>query len=141
MRYEGQAFDLEVTLTLEEIEDPKKAGIKFHTSYQNVFGISQPEAEVMFVSLRATIVGVLPTHNTLDPANLPFDESVAEERLITFDHVQQIAKVLKRGQIPSVDAPIPGPIIVEEYDTTIFIPPGYKVYRDVHGNVIGEVEA
>ncbi|MCW3790492.1 hydantoinase/oxoprolinase family protein [Paenibacillus sp. LS1] len=141
MRYEGQAFDLEVTLTLEEIEDPKNAGMKFHTSYQNVFGISQPEAEVMFVSLRATIVGVLPTHNTVDPVHLPFDESETEERIITFDHIQQIAKVLKRGQIPSVDAPIPGPIIVEEYDTTIFIPPGYKVYRDVHGNVIGEVEA
>ncbi|MFC9709547.1 hydantoinase/oxoprolinase family protein [Paenibacillus sp. NPDC056933] len=139
MRYEGQAFDLEVTLTSEEIADPEKARNKFHMFYHNVFGISQPEADVMFVSLRATIVGILPTQSTASPAELPFDESEAEERIITFDHAQRTAKVLKRGQIP-LDIPIHGPIIVEEYDTTIFIPPGFMVYRDGYGNVIGEVE-
>lgn len=139
MRYEGQAFDLEINLTSEEIVDPEKARNKFHEFYQNVFGISQPEADVMFVSLRATIVGILPTQSTASPAELPFDESEAEERIITFDHQQQTAKVLKRGQIP-LDMPIHGPIIVEEYDTTIFIPPGFTVYRDGYGNVIGEVE-
>ncbi|PWW38794.1 N-methylhydantoinase A [Paenibacillus pabuli] len=139
MRYEGQAFDLEVALTSEEIADPEKARNNFHMYYQNVFGISQPEADVMFVSLRATIVGILPTQSTASPAELPFDESEAEERIITFDHEQRTAKVLKRGQIP-LDSPILGPIIVEEYDTTIFIPPGFTVYRDGYGNVIGEVE-
>ena len=137
MRYEGQAFDLEIALTQEEIADPDQAKAKFHAFYQNVFGISQPESEVMFISLRATIVGIVPSRGSVDSFAQVSHCDGAEERTITFDHARRTAKVLTREQIP-LEASIPGPVIVEEYDTTIFVPPGYNVRRDAHGNLIGE---
>ena len=118
MRYEGQAFDLEIALTQEEIADPEQAKEKFHAFYHNVFGISQPESEVMFISLRATIVGIVLSHGSVDSYAQVSHGGGAEERMITFDHARRTAKVLTREQIP-LEASIPGPVIVEEYDTTI----------------------
>ncbi|MFF2094297.1 hydantoinase/oxoprolinase family protein [Paenibacillus sp. NPDC058174] len=139
MRYEGQAFDMEVTLTEEEINNPLQATAKFHALYETVFGISQPEAEVMFVNLRATIVGVLPNKSTAVSQAPALNEKPIETRRITFDGRLYEASVLSRDQL-SADARLPGPAIIEEYDTTVFIPPGYSIYRDANGNIIGEAE-
>jgi N-methylhydantoinase A len=31
-----------------------------------------------------------------------------------------------------------GPAVVEQYDTTVFVPEGFRVRADAHGNLIGE---
>ncbi|WP_042159657.1 hydantoinase/oxoprolinase family protein [Paenibacillus gorillae] len=139
MRYEGQAFDMEVTLTTEDINNPEGAVVKFHALYETVFGISQPEAEVMFVNLRATIVGVLPNKSKASMQSPAFSGKPIETRRITFDGRHYEASVLSREQLPDGER-IPGPAILEEYDTTVFVPPGYSIYRDVNGNIIGEAE-
>jgi N-methylhydantoinase A len=36
-------------------------------------------------------------------------------------------------------APRPGPVIVEEYDSTIVVPPDARVSRDAHDNVLIEL--
>ena len=33
---------------------------------------------------------------------------------------------------------MPGPLIVEEYDTTVVVPPGFSARRDTHGNILLE---
>ena len=43
-------------------------------------------------------------------------------------------EVISRGHLSS--EPMPGPVIVEEYDTTIVVPPGCSVRRDESWNVI-----
>lgn len=139
MRYEGQAFDLEVMLSDSEISAPEEAKNKFHRQYESVFGISQPEAEVMFVNLRASIVGLLPSKIT---AALPQAEGIGkpvETRRITFDGLEYQAKVLSREHL-TADEEISGPAILEEYDTTVFIPPGYTIHGDANGNIIGEAD-
>ncbi|MBY0009668.1 hydantoinase/oxoprolinase family protein [Paenibacillus typhae] len=139
MRYEGQAFDLEVTLTRAETADPEQAKAKFHRQYESVFGISQPEAEVMFVNLRASIVGLLPSKPAAALPRAADNTKPAEERKITFDGTEHLAKVLSRQQL-GTDSRVSGPAIFEEYDTTVFIPPGFEVYTDANGNIIGEAE-
>lgn len=139
MRYEGQAFDLEVTLTEAEIADPGEARNKFHRQYESVFGISQPEAEVLFVNLRASIVGMLPSKLAAAAPQVANGGKPIEQRTITFDGLEYDAKVLSREHL-SADARISGPVILEEYDTTVFIPPGYEIYGDANGNIIGEAE-
>ncbi|MNC56665.1 hypothetical protein D3C75_1062770 [compost metagenome] len=142
MRYEGQAFDLEIALTPEEINNPELAKAKFHSHYEHVFGISQAEGEVMFISLRVSVVGVVPSNNSIDhevEAHQSLDENELEERMIVFDNIPTTAKVCTRTQIP-LDDVIQGPVIIEEYDTTIFIPAGFTVFRDIHGNLIGEMQ-
>jgi N-methylhydantoinase A len=36
--------------------------------------------------------------------------------------------------------PTPGPLIVEEYDSTVVVPPGATVYRDAFGNLVLTLE-
>ena len=38
------------------------------------------------------------------------------------------------------DDPQDGPIIVEEYDSTVVIPPGWRVWRDLQDNILIENE-
>lgn len=139
MRYEGQAFDLEVMLSESEISEPEEAKNKFHGQYESVFGISQPEAEVMFVNLRASIVGLLPGKTM---AILPQAEASGkpiEARRISFDGQEYQAKVLSREHL-TADSLVSGPAILEEYDTTVFIPSGYTIHGDLYGNIIGEAD-
>jgi len=46
--------------------------------------------------------------------------------------------VLRREHLPS--DPVPGPMIIEEYDATVVVPPGSRAGRDDLGNIIIEVE-
>jgi N-methylhydantoinase A len=140
MRYEGQAFDLEVALSDIEFGNVEDAKSKFHQQYEAVFGISLPEAAVMFVNLRTTIVGISKKINTVDiPLPIGRDD-IEETRLIVFDGNEQLAKVMGRNRL-STEIGISGPVIIEEYDTTVFVPSGYSIYRDTNGNIIGEAES
>ncbi|MNE87684.1 hypothetical protein D3C80_1849110 [compost metagenome] len=104
-----------------------------------MFGISQPDAEVMFVNLRASIVGLLPSKPAVELVQATGSSKPAELRSIRFDGLEHQAKVLSREQL-SPERRISGPVILEEYDTTVFIPPGFAIYRDAGGNIIGEAE-
>ncbi|EHS55648.1 hydantoinase/oxoprolinase family protein, partial [Paenibacillus sp. Aloe-11] len=158
MRYEGQAFDIEVSIPSENLEaNPvaetadgtvcfvQEAVRRFHRQYEAIFGVSQPESSVSFVNLRATIVGVthkadtmqIPDHDDL--SHQPGHAPVPEARTIYFDGVEMKAHIVRRSDLPTTEA-WSGPVIIEEYDTTVFVPPGYSVKIDNLGNIIGEVE-
>ena len=47
--------------------------------------------------------------------------------------------VLRREHLPT--EPVHGPMIVEEYDATVVVPPGCSAARDHLGNIIIEVES
>lgn len=145
MRYEGQAFDIEVSLPAEEAEAEAEAIRRFHQRYHDIFGISQPGDPVMFVNLRASVVGVTRKAGAIRPPERAADRSAPgtpDKRQLFFDGRSWTASVLKRSELPEESAPaLSGPVIVEEYDTTVFVPPGYRVRRDKLGNMIGEAEA
>jgi len=42
--------------------------------------------------------------------------------------------VVRRAAVPP--EPTPGPLIVEEYDATVVVPPGARVRRDPFGNLL-----
>jgi len=46
--------------------------------------------------------------------------------------------VVGRGTIAR--APTPGPLVVEEYDSTVAVPPGATVSRDAFGNLVLTLE-
>ncbi|ASA21461.1 hydantoinase/oxoprolinase family protein [Paenibacillus donghaensis] len=139
MRYEGQAFDLEVPLTEPEWNDPEAAQHRFHEQYQAVFGVNHSEAEVMFVNLRATVIGNTPKLPAMEVPAAADSCQVEESRLIDFDGEIQLTKVIGREHL-STETRLAGPVIIEEYDTTVFVPAGFSICRDQHGNIIGEAE-
>ncbi|MFE4710238.1 hydantoinase/oxoprolinase family protein [Paenibacillus sp. NPDC056722] len=139
MRYEGQAFDLSVTLSSEAYGSIADAEARFHQQYEAVFGTSQPESPVAFVNLRATIIGVTRKSETVVvPAPVKTNYE-AERRTIVFDGQEYQAFITDREQL-NVGEMLSGPVIINEYDTTVFVPPGYSLTKDRFGNIIGEAE-
>ena len=137
MRYEGQAFEIEVAIPAGERLSVAGAVGRFHRQYHEIFGVSDAAAPVDFINLRATAVGVTPKIARLDAARSA-GGARRETRAISWRGRVEQAAVVPRSLI-ALDERIAGPAVVEQYDTTVFVPPGYVVRGATHGNLIGEV--
>jgi N-methylhydantoinase A len=121
VRYVGQSFELMIAVTDDVVSDGSGEALRraFHTSYGQVYGYTDESADVaMLASDRSTALPV-------------------RERRIYLDGASRTARVLDRASLtPGVR--IAGPAIVEQYDTTVLVPPGYSITLDHSGNLIGE---
>jgi N-methylhydantoinase A len=137
MRYEGQAFEIEVAIPAGERVSVAGAVQRFHKQYHDIFGVSDAAAPVDFINLRATAVGVTPKIVRLEAARAAGPARRATRPISWRGRLEQAA-VVPRSLI-ALDERIAGPAVVEQYDTTVFVPPGYIVRGAAHGNLIGEV--
>ena len=142
MRYLGQSFELTVTLTEEAVADDSGASLRelFHATYEQVYGYVDEAADLELLDVRATAVGVT-RKPRLERVSARRDAELAglaiSEREIFIDDRLWRARVLDRPSLPS-GAVFEGPAIVEQYDTTVFVPTGFTVTVDRFGNLIGE---
>jgi N-methylhydantoinase A len=142
LRYIGQGFELTVPLPDGPIGSATLAGLAeiFHTEHARTYGHRATDP-IQFVNLRLTARGPRP------PAAPARAESNGHApapplpaRLAYFGAAgQQLTPVVRRADLSA--APRSGPFIVEEYDATTVVPPGWTGRIDVHGNIIIEVEA
>jgi N-methylhydantoinase A len=137
MRYNGQAFEIEISIPADERGRVADAVRRFHHQYHEIFGVSDAAAPVDFINLRATAVGVTPKVSRLD-ATRPAGAAQRETRPVFWRGRVEQAAVVPRSLI-QIDDRIAGPAVIEQYDTTVFVPPGYVVRGAAHGNLIGEV--
>jgi N-methylhydantoinase A len=137
MRYAGQAFEIEVGIPPQTRGQVAAAVARFHAQYHELFGVSDPEAPVDVVNLRATVVGV-----TTKITDLAAPGGAAarpqETRPVFWDGRTLDAAVVDRASLRPGDR-LTGPAVIEQYDTTVFVPPGCGVRADAAGNLIGEV--
>jgi len=137
MRYEGQAFEIEVSIPDDRRSDVGGAVRLFHQQYHNLFGISDPKTPVTFINLRTTVVGVTQKIDALPLLDVPEHAALRETRPVFYDGRLQQAEVLHRSALrPGED--VAGPAIIEQYDTTTFVPAGFRVGIDAFGNLVGE---
>jgi N-methylhydantoinase A len=55
------------------------------------------------------------------------------------EHGVRETPVLRRDELSETF--LPGPLVIEEYDATVVVPPGCSAMRDALGNIVIEVEA
>src|SRR5574341_769722 len=139
MRYAGQSY--EVPLWLDGAGGESRANLlaRFHERHHAVYGHSDPAAPVEFIDLRVQVVGEASKphlggvrwRTTRRIAPSPSRRVVwtpsGEAELAVYDRA-----ALAPGQRLEV------PCVVEQYDTTIYIPPGFAARVDAHYNVIAE---
>jgi len=135
MRYAGQSFELSVPLDEIDISDIL---VRFHARYHAVYGYADPDAPVEVVDIRVQVVG-----ETIKPQlQIPTREggpALLGDRSILFEGTPMRVPVFDRKRL-TAGAAFSGPAIVEQYDSTTFVPPGFRVRTDHRGNLIGEVE-
>jgi len=136
MRYVGQGYEIEVPLNKEvlSLKNIKNIKLEFEKVYQNLFGrIEKMPMEIL--SWRTIASGPLPNFS------LNFNvekKSLSEEkkRKVFFGGKKfNDTIVLDRSSLSKTFKSI-GPLIIEERESTLVIPPNFKVQMHENGNLI-----
>jgi len=135
-RYMGQSFDLQVPLPggVVSAADIRRAFIE---CYATRYGYADPDGEIEIVSVSSQAIGT-----TLKPDAMPVlrhkRETMAEHRRRIFiEGAWQEVVAIDREAIAKGDI-FEGPMVVDQIDTTMFIPSGFRVSTDGFGNLVGE---
>ena len=143
MRYVGQAFELPVAAPLGDLEQHHVATFEqdFHETHERTYG-HRTDNVMEIVNLR--VIARVPIQASTPALPLPATNGRAvppKTRPAYFgpEHGLCDTPVLRREHLPC--EPVQGPIIVEEYDATVVVPPGCSARRDHLGNILIEVEA
>jgi N-methylhydantoinase A len=139
LHYQGQSFELRVPLTSGRLDRDALAaleegfGIEHERTYGHRAGVEEP---VELVSLEVVGRGVSdqPRAATAAAADLAPDiVIVAPRRRAYFGPPGWLdADVINRSDLKT---PHLGPCIVEEYDATCLVPPGWNARLDAYGNI------
>jgi N-methylhydantoinase A len=140
-RYDGQNFELPVTVTAGPVDSVKLDGIRdgFNAAHQRLYGYSQPDKEVEIVTFRVKALLPVPKPN-LAPAQRAGGGEAARpktSRRTYFESVDTFVScpVFERAAL-APGMRIKGPAIVEQMDTTTIIPPDFEARADEWGNLI-----
>lgn len=151
LQYLGQSFELVVeaprgTLGLNEF---RKLASTFSSDHEQTYGYREADARVQLVSLRVSARASLSKasyselgHQAMADARRSSEPAgCAGSRLAWFgpEHRWQQARVARRADL--VAAPIEGPAILEEFDTTVVVPPGCRATLDAHGDIVIALDA
>jgi len=139
MRYLGQSSELMVPLSELRIGDAvlRAAEDAFEVEYERLFGhrADHRAFELVNIHVIATIDrGV--EHGACWDGDADDDSVAGRHRSVYFGPEagsRETAIVSRRAL--GVD-PRDGPIIVEEYDSTVVVPPGWRAWRDGQDNII-----
>ncbi len=143
MSYIGQTHTVSVPLSVTVREGASgitRAAIQaaFDQAYKAVYGRLLENVAVRVLNLRVATIGVRPSFDfaTLQPETSGDAESARTgTRAVWADGGEHQAKIYARLDLP-VGAEIPGPAILEQADTTIFVDPGLTARVDALGNVV-----
>ncbi len=145
MRYHGQAYEL--TIPCDEMlagpgaEHPESAVERlvasFHAHHEQAYGHHSEDEPTQFVNLRVEGVGTVPRGAWREQI-APRYEHDRRRPVYVKGEGWLDTPVLDRSRLEEC-RPYPGPMIVEQLDTTTWIPPGDVATVDGYGNIIVEV--
>jgi len=144
IRYLGQSFDLTIPVTTAELAEESGQALRqaFHAHYRQVYGYADEQADLEILNLRTSAIGVTPKPRMamLTP-RMPGSTGAkrSDRREVFHDGKFQTALIVERDALAPGDE-FDGPAIVEQYDTTTFIPSGFSVVMDDFGSLIGEAQ-
>src|SRR5205823_36699 len=128
VRYRGQNWSVPVELT-GEIDEVSLAALveRFEAEHERLYGTRlEPGSPVDVRALRVVALGPERGAFALDHAS--GHEPAAATRLAYFDG--ELLDVPVRSRASLAGAPQSGPLLVDEYDTTVVVPPGCSVALD-----------
>jgi N-methylhydantoinase A len=134
LRYVGQSYELTIPAGDGALE-------RFHAEHDRTYGFAAPSEPVELVSVRLTSIGLIakPPARRVDAGPPPEPK---ERRDVYFAEAGGYldCPIYDRYGL-TARACVPGPAIVEEFDSTTVVHPGYVVTVDDIGNLIIERES
>jgi len=135
MRYQGQSYELPVLLLGRIVTRGvvRSAVRDFHRIHQTKYGYSQPGKPVEIVNVRSYCRGKPGTIARV-MGRLAREEDPPKSRRVWFMDGHSIeCRVLRRDTLP-LGTKGKGPCVIEDYDSTLVIPPGARYVIDRNGS-------
>ncbi|TWP38858.1 hydantoinase B/oxoprolinase family protein [Leekyejoonella antrihumi] len=142
-RYEGQGYEVRFEvpqgpITPQWVERTIEA---FHEAHEREYGHRYKTGRVEIVNIRVLGVGLM------DPLQAPdvpgHSHSLTEAKVATQDVTFDVHGKPQTFPTPFYDRTrlgagqrIEGPAIIEQYDTTVIVPPAFTANIDEHGNIV-----
>ena len=137
MRYVGQAFEVSVDIKNENINELTTARLSqlFADAHHQVFEFSKADGDpVEIISFRIG-AKVSPEALFANETRLPFVNTPGCQQVKMIERGKELTADLKeRAELTS--EPINGPVLVQDTNSTIFVPEEWKVSKDTKDNVI-----
>ncbi|MBV8499038.1 MAG: hydantoinase/oxoprolinase family protein [Candidatus Eremiobacteraeota bacterium] len=128
-RYRGQSFELEI----EHDADPGALAQRFHDAHRTRYGYDVPDETVELVNARLTASGKIAAQRHPERSDTEHREVERSGRSVWIDGAFADLDVHQRGALEN-GAQLEGPAIVEEYDSTTYVAPGWRLR--VEGNLL-----
>ena len=132
-RYAGQSFEL--TVDVERPFDPAAVGERFAAAHESAYGYRADEP-VELVNCRA--MGTVPRSAPALGADAPDDPGPRTTREAVFPAGTRETPVYDRDRFP-VDEPVEGPVVVEGSESTVVVPPAWRIRLRDDGALVAEV--
>ena len=137
MRYLGQNYELELPVAADALsaERVPQLWAAFHEAHKSRFGFSIPGEIIEIVNylVTATSAGESPELLTLPEASVP--AKPVASRLVVFPGARVDTPVYRRTDL-GASHKIAGPAVIEEPNSTTFVPPGDRAVIDAWGNIV-----
>jgi N-methylhydantoinase A len=132
LRYVGQASELVIPIPGGRLHAERIAELRsaFNREYAATYGYASEDEAIELVNVRVIATGLVSHRLDFRAARAATAETPPSRRSVAFDRKSGPVDtpVWPRGAVPAER--IPGPLIVESYDSTVVIPPGALVRRD-----------
>jgi N-methylhydantoinase A len=139
LRYSRQAYELTVPYHRPRVtrEGLDALAQSFHEAHQQTYGHRNPDEPVHLMTLRLTATGTMPELELRQTAQQDGDSLKGHRDAWFENHGDVECAVHDRARL-SVGATVSGPAIIESYDSTIVVPPGWAAVRDDRGSICME---
>lgn len=143
MRYVGQAYEVRVPMTILDgglSEAAIRQAIKtFHRAHDDRFGYEyEGKHPVEIVNIGATGFGMFPRLRlaAAERDGCTWEAARRELRRGVFRGVGEVDLPVYERDLAPLDTPLDGPAVIEQYDSTFVLDPGWRAVLDGHGQII-----
>ena len=142
LRYRGQSSEITVGLASLRLSDEalRDAEATFEAEYERTYGHRGDVKAFELVNCRVVgrvVRGVAHEARWSLDERAPGTDGARRDTYFGPEAGLVSTPILSRGDLDA--SARPGPAVIQEYDSTILVPPGWTMRRDRHGNIVLEV--
>jgi N-methylhydantoinase A len=135
LRYKGQAFELTVPVDVHAPKLTELLAQRFHEEHHRTYGHKSSEEQVELVSIKVSARVSKPKKVNQERAEST--SAKRESRMAKFGaNSAEVETIVIPGRENISERYVLGPVIIEEYDSTIVVPPDWRAEVDESGNLI-----
>jgi 5-oxoprolinase (ATP-hydrolysing) len=139
VRYRGQSWDIEIDLHGEDIDAAalRRLVADFEREHERTYGVREDDnAPIEVRALRLAMLGA-ECHTDATGVFTPNSRAgTTVARRVDFRDDRGFVDCLVSGRHAVAEGGADGPVLVDEYDTTVVVPPGWQVLREGDGTLV-----